>query len=345
MVGRALQGEIDGDLEAVLRGGGDEGLEIGNGSQVGMHGLVPALGRADRPWAARVVWPGVERVVRAFAVHATDGVDGRQVQHVEPHGRHGGQALGRGRERAALPRPVALLLGPFGTREELVPAADHGARALDPQHELVARRAQTGRPVVGERGYEPRVGRDREPGIGREGHLADGRPGVAEHDGCWRASGVGDRALEQLGSRDEHEFDIDSGADLERRRVHPGRPVVGVGLDSPPPVARLLDLHVDVPAIGARGSDRHRMPGHRAVGRRQYEVGTDEIMPFAEDGGRERHHFADEGLARPAVLRLDGAQVTDRDAPDAVGEGGAMRRCHPSTLRRERIERATTLTG
>ena len=68
VVGRGLEREVERDLEAVLRRGRDEVLEVGHRSELGRDGLVPAFGGADRPGAPRVVRPRGERVVPALAV-------------------------------------------------------------------------------------------------------------------------------------------------------------------------------------------------------------------------------------------------------------------------------------
>ena len=54
------------------------------GAEVGMHGGVATLGRADRPRAPDVVGPGEQRVVPALPVGDADRVDRWQVDDVEP---------------------------------------------------------------------------------------------------------------------------------------------------------------------------------------------------------------------------------------------------------------------
>src|SRR5262249_22382058 len=73
VVGGALKGDFQGDVDAVLAGGGDQTVEVGQGAQLRVDGLVPALGAADGPGAAGVARPGRQGVVRALAEGAADG--------------------------------------------------------------------------------------------------------------------------------------------------------------------------------------------------------------------------------------------------------------------------------
>ena len=91
VVGRALQGVVERDLHAERPAPVHQGHEVVLGAQVGVDGGVAALGRADGPRAADVVGPGVEGVVAALAGGGADGVDRREVDHVEAHGGHGRQ--------------------------------------------------------------------------------------------------------------------------------------------------------------------------------------------------------------------------------------------------------------
>ena len=49
MVGGALQGQIEGHLQAQIRCGGDEVVEVLEGAQLGVHGIVATELAADRP--------------------------------------------------------------------------------------------------------------------------------------------------------------------------------------------------------------------------------------------------------------------------------------------------------
>ena len=76
-----------------------------------MNALVAALGRADGPRTAAIAGLGFRRVVAAFAERDADGMNGRQVDHVEAHLGDVGQALFAigegavlGRDRASVER-------------------------------------------------------------------------------------------------------------------------------------------------------------------------------------------------------------------------------------------------
>ncbi len=78
MIGRALDREVDRDLEAVVARGGDERGEILERPELGMDRVVAAVRRADRIGAADVVRLGGQRVVGALAVGRADRVDRRE---------------------------------------------------------------------------------------------------------------------------------------------------------------------------------------------------------------------------------------------------------------------------
>src|SRR5699024_9139333 len=100
VIGGALQGQVQGDLHAVLVGLGDEGVEVFEGAEVGVDGVVAAVLGADGPHRAGVAGPRGQGVVGAFAVAGAHRVDRWQVHHVETHVGDGGQALGGGGEGA-----------------------------------------------------------------------------------------------------------------------------------------------------------------------------------------------------------------------------------------------------
>jgi hypothetical protein len=49
MVGRGLQCQIQGDLQPLVAGRGDEVVEVLDRAELGMHGVVTALFAPDRP--------------------------------------------------------------------------------------------------------------------------------------------------------------------------------------------------------------------------------------------------------------------------------------------------------
>src|SRR5260370_513412 len=119
MVGRALEGDVHGDLEAVVARLGEQLAEVGGGPQLGQDRLVSPRRAADRPGAADVAGLGHRAVVLALAVGEADGVDGRQVEDVEAHLGDVRQACDDVAEGA-----VAAGLRRARAREHLVPAPE-----------------------------------------------------------------------------------------------------------------------------------------------------------------------------------------------------------------------------
>src|SRR5262249_1637749 len=126
VVGGALEGDVQGDLDVVLAGPGEETLEVVEGAELGVDGLVAALLGADGPGAADVAGLGGDDVVLALAELAADGVDGRQVEDVEAQRGDVGQA-----GLDVLEGAVAARLRGAGAREQLVPGAVAGLLAID----------------------------------------------------------------------------------------------------------------------------------------------------------------------------------------------------------------------
>ena len=104
MIGSALDGEIEGQLEPQARRPMAEPGEVGVVSQRRMDRRVPPLGGPDRPWAADVVRGCGDGVVGPLAMGAADGVDRCQVEDVKPHLLHIVEPLGEVGQRAMPPR-------------------------------------------------------------------------------------------------------------------------------------------------------------------------------------------------------------------------------------------------
>src|SRR5581483_6995127 len=119
MVGRALDREVERDLDAVLLRVRDEAPEFLLRAELGMDGVVTALLGADRPRAAGVALLRPLGVVASLAVRVPDRMDRREVEDVEAELRKAWQLLAHSREAA--PR----------AREELVPGAEAREDAVD----------------------------------------------------------------------------------------------------------------------------------------------------------------------------------------------------------------------
>ena len=92
---------------------------------------MPALGTADRIWAADIARLGAQRIVAALAVGRADRMDRREIQHVETHGADRRQTPDHVGERAVARRIVG-----GGARKHLVPAGEPGLRPIDIERNL-----------------------------------------------------------------------------------------------------------------------------------------------------------------------------------------------------------------
>ena len=133
MVLGALDGEVEGDLQAVLGSRSHQAAEVVAAAQLRVNRIVATFGAADGVRAARVARLGRECVVAAFAVLHANGMDGREVQHVEAHVADHRQAFMHIVERA-----VALGVVSDRAWEQLVPAGKLGCRAVDINGEFTA---------------------------------------------------------------------------------------------------------------------------------------------------------------------------------------------------------------
>src|SRR5450759_5079355 len=125
VIGSTLKGDVERQLQAVLCCAGHQAPEVLESTELWMHRFVSAFRRADRPGAAGVIRSGRRAVVAPLAEAAADGVDRRQIEDVEAHGGDVIQAFLDVPERA-----VQARLRRAGAREQLVPRAEAGARAV-----------------------------------------------------------------------------------------------------------------------------------------------------------------------------------------------------------------------
>ncbi len=131
MVGRALEGEIQGHFQPSLLRRFPVMGEVLHRPQGRVDGLVSSFARADGPGTSQVVGVCAPHVVWAFASGATDGVDGWQIDDVEAKRldvRQEGFCI---RERAGLP------VGPGGSRKKLVPGAEDRSGSIRINGDLV----------------------------------------------------------------------------------------------------------------------------------------------------------------------------------------------------------------
>src|SRR5690554_7972167 len=85
VIGGALDGKIQGDLEVMLAGGCHQPVEVRQITQQGVDGVVTALVAADGVGTAGVVRAGLQAVVRSLAVVPAYRMNRRKIQHIETH--------------------------------------------------------------------------------------------------------------------------------------------------------------------------------------------------------------------------------------------------------------------
>ncbi len=316
VVGGALEGEVEGDLQAQACGLGDEVVEVLEGAQGGVDGVVAALGGADGPGDADVVGSGGEGVVAALAVGGADGVDGREVDDVEAHRGDRGQPAGGGAEGA-----VGPVGGALGTGEELVPGAVQGAFALHQQRQRVRGGDQLPQRMPGQHRVHLRRQRPRQPG--RRGPvLVPQRVDGGQQDAPVRVAGhLGGGPLVEPGALLQDQPGVDARRDLDPRVVAPGGDRVAPRLHGVRPEPGFAGGDGGAPAVGARGQFAHRGPGAGPpLGVLQYDVGGDRVVPLAEHGGRDLERLSGHRFGGPASLTDDRADVQDGDASDDGGD-------------------------
>src|SRR5579872_2308589 len=112
-----------------------------------MDGGVAAFFRADGPRAADILRPRRNGIVLSLAESVPDGMDRREIDHIETERRNVGKA-----RRAILERSVPSGLGRAGPGENLIPGGklrllaidDHRQPLLKLRRELLLRVAQNG---------------------------------------------------------------------------------------------------------------------------------------------------------------------------------------------------------
>src|SRR5437899_12518468 len=114
MVERALDGEVERDLQALFARSSDQAAKILRRAERRMNRVVPTLDAADGIGAAGIIGAGREGVVAALAVGRADGMDRREIEDVEAHVADARQGPDDVVERAER------------TRKELVPARKLG---------------------------------------------------------------------------------------------------------------------------------------------------------------------------------------------------------------------------
>jgi hypothetical protein len=125
MVGRALEGDVEGDVDSPLSRFLHQLVEVFKRAEGGKDRLVSALFRADRPGAADLARLRAHRVVLALAPGRADRMDRRKVQDVEA------QLLHVGQERDDVLERGVLAVAARRAREHLVPRGEARLHGID----------------------------------------------------------------------------------------------------------------------------------------------------------------------------------------------------------------------
>ena len=304
MVGRALDGEVERDLEAEGPRALDEAVEVVERAELRMHRGVAALRAADRPWAPGVAGRGGERVVASLAVRAPDRVDRRQVDDVEAHRRH------------ALELRLRVLEGSAGAREELVPGGD--ARALAVGHHLVL-------------ALRPRRLRAVEVSAHQRGELGIARP----RDRRRRAGGAGDplgelaeppvvapprarrRRADQVEPLPELAGQILAGRVARAEVRQPRAEGLGERLEREDPARVGVEREGARPAVVVDVPHRRLAP-LALVDPPVLQKRDEHVVAFLEDVGGDLQHAADLALDRIPATVDRGGDVLDDDRATRV---------------------------
>ena len=86
-----------------------------------MNGIMAAILATDCPRGAWVIWSGIKRVIRTFAICYADWMNWWQVENIESHLGNGRESKCGGFKCATLPGSVFLLLSTFGAWKKFIP--------------------------------------------------------------------------------------------------------------------------------------------------------------------------------------------------------------------------------
>ena len=279
VVGRALDREVERDLDAGLGRARDEPVEVGERPELGIDRRVAAFRAADRPRAPGIVRTCVEAVVAALAERPADRVDRRQIDDVEPVRSETREQFGDAGE----PAPRA--------REQLVPAPEPGALAVDDQLQREDARLALARGLRGVRRVERLLERQR--------------------------LDAGDRRSFQQLAGEILLPALELAVDLPA----PGRPAVDPGGDRELPAAERVDREDAVPAIVPDRRHRRLAPSARA-GLPVANRGPQNVVPVAEDVCPDVDAVADRALDRVAAAVEHRPDTLDLDSRPRLRETG-----------------------
>ncbi len=274
--------------------------EVTECPQAGVDGRVATGARADGPRAPGILGRGRQGVVAALSKLRADGVDRRQVEHVEAHGRQ----IRHPPRRAP---KAAVAAG-----KQLVPRAHQRPRPIDPDRNertlgpigASLGASQGGPEAGGESRCQPLLGWQTVVLQGTESRQQDHRVPAGGQALFHHQHGFGDL-----------DVDVLTGTQLDPRLVGPGGVAVRPRLDGQMVQAEALGTPLGPPLVVSEiRHDRHRRRSAR-IRRRPVddEAGGDDVVTVLEHRGPDRHHFPHGGLGGIAARRRPGPHIIDHD--------------------------------
>ncbi len=286
-----------------------------------MNGLVAAFIRSDRPGDAGIVRGTLGGVVGSLAERPADGMDRRQVEHVEAEVGDVWQAVDD-----VAKRPVTPGIGRCRPREQLVPGREAGELRL--HDELQGRLLHGLVGAIGVAHHQPVQGLVQGAGV----RIARGSSGTQTL--CPPGKGPGIRRVAaRRGTRDGavHEGRPDPQVDPDVLvRVDPlaeipapGCPGIGPGGDGERVASQLPHPEGGTPAVVAQLLHRQLAPLRLACGS-MAEPDAHDVVAVGERVSLDDDRVAEDALrGEAACVHLRGDRLDDR-APAAVG--GHVRR-------------------
>ncbi len=304
MVGRALDGEVERDLQAVLAGRFDQSGEVVEVAELRVDGVVAAFGRPDRIGAAGIVGGGRQLLFRPLRLVRPIGWIGREIEHVEAEVADIGQLPDDVVEGA-----VTLRIVGHRARQQLVPGAEGGTLAVDDQLQLAW--------IAGEIGADAGALHESGGGGREEAGKAlafvfsrvEGGKELGERFpvAVVRAFAAGERAFDELAALGKLQRDRHARSVFLRDFVAPACKEVAPG-DQGVAVARVrIDDAASPPAVIVEECHRRFAPS-LFVASPDEQSGVDLVVAVTEDVGLDHKGVADRRLCRKAAaidLRRD----------------------------------------
>ena len=301
MIERALNGEIESDLEPMLAGSSDQPAKVGGRSQFRMEGIVATVLTTNGIGTAGIPGQRRQAVVAPLAIGLADGMDGRKVQYIEPHrldARQGSDNV------VECPMPAGIA---ERAREEFVPGGEFCLRPFDLNRKGAGTRRQM---ALGEPSHQGTCRFGREFGY-RRGTGRIGRSSDQSLDFRLR------RQRSQVQYRlFEFDGDVDTGEVLDLQRVAERAVFIAPRLNDERMAADATRHDCSPPAIVTQRKHRYSVFAI-IVASRPDDFGGQNIVPVGKDIGLDLDRPPHDGLGRERTSRHAGPDLLDgnRRAP------------------------------